>query len=197
MSRMVVFFVSTKVFYVCIKKKLLINTDQVCESQTLTYQTTNRKLIVHDSYKGIWKKCWIFDWVIFYEWNMIVLISLPSPSLRRQHLLISTTIHLPSLLLAANVALSSSLLFTPTPLVQDRRHVYKSFFYHPRQIENVDFWSSPTELAENRGQPGTKFQACKFGIVGKLNLCTITEKKPPSVHFGEKKLQGSQEEGGD
>ena len=52
---------------------------------------------------------------------------------------------------------------------------------------------SLTELAENSGQPGTKFQACKFGIVGKLNLCTITEKKPPSVHFGEKKLQGLEE----
>ena len=33
---------------------------------------------------------------------------------------------------------------------------------------------SPAELAENSGQLGSKFQACIFGIVGKLNLCRIT-----------------------
>ena len=42
-------------------------------------------------------------------------------------------------------------------------------------------------------QPGTKFQASIFGIVGKLRSCRIPEKKPPSVHFGEKKLYGLEE----
>ena len=74
--------------------------------------------------------------VLFLNWNMIVLISLPSPSLLRKHFIISSSIYLLSLPRSKSCNLVH---LHPHPFVRDRRHLWKTFSFHPRRIEKSTF----------------------------------------------------------